>query len=108
MDFQMIQMFLFTGVVALVLFKAFEFVEIKQDLSHGKPFWIVYHITVLIFSAIVFCGSTILGLLSIENKEWILLIVYLMIGMFGSYNLFSYVPRFAFCLIIWNSKKDSL
>lgn len=98
MEFQMGVIILLVGFIALVLFKIFDFVEIKNNKFRSRRFFIFYHLAALIFSGITYVAAMILGILSLDSKDWILLIVYVLIGMFSLVNFTSYVERFAYCL----------
>lgn len=105
MEFQMIVTILLVGFVTLVLFKIFDFIEIKKNKFRSKHFLRIYHFSALIFSGIVYVSAMILGVLSIDNKEWLMLIMYWVIAAFSLKSFTSYVERFAYCLFIWNAKK---
>lgn len=98
MKFQMMVNILLVGFVALVLFKIFDFIEIKNNKFRRRSFFIYYHLAALIFSGITYVAAMLLGILSIDNKDWILTIVYMLVGMFSFINFTSYVERFAYCL----------
>ena len=98
MEFQMGVIILLGGFVALVLFKIFDFVEIKNNKFRSRHFFIFYHLAALIFSAITYTTAMILGVISLDSKDWILLMVYMLFAMFGFSNFISYVERFAYCL----------
>jgi len=98
MELKMIITILLVGFVVLVLFKIFEFVEIKNNKFRSRRFFTFYHLAALIFSGIVYTAAMMLEIFSLDSKKWILLIVYLLLGMFGLANFTSYVERFAYCL----------
>lgn len=100
MEFQMIVTILLIGFVGLVLFKIFDFIEIKKNKFHSKHFFRIYHFSALIFSGIVYVSAMILGVLSIDNNEWLMLIMYWVIAAFSLKSFTSYVERFAYCLFI--------
>lgn len=98
MEFQMIVTILLVGFVALVLFKIFDFIEIKKNKFRSRRFFMFYHLVALFFSSITYVPAMILGVLSINSKDWLLLIVYCLVGMFSFKNFISYTERFAYCI----------
>ena len=98
MQLKTIVTILLVGFVVLVLFKIFDFIEIKKNKFRSRRFFTFYHLAALIFSGITYTAAMMLGIFSLDSQKWILLIVYILLGMFGLVNFTSYVERFAYCL----------
>ena len=90
---------LFVGFIALVLFKYFDYIEIKNNKYRRKRFFIFYHLVAMFFSGITFATAMILGIFSLLlDKNLIFCVIYVPIGSFGLINFASYAERFVFSL----------
>ena len=104
MDFTIVMFILLAGFITLILFKIFDFFEIKKNKYRKRRFFIFYHFVAMFFSGITFATAMILGIFSLLDKNFICFVFYVLIESFTFINFASYVERFAFCI----PKKDSL